>query len=187
MAGPAQTAEKPFTLEDYRKLSDDGNRYEVIEGELLVSPSPSARHQSVVARLVRILGTHVVEQELGEVFCAPLDVIFSDDNVVQPDVLFFSNDRLGVIDTWAKGAPDLAVEILSTSTSRRDTEVKFDLYARFGVSHYWILNPDEHVLIAFRLADGKYERVALCQGEDRFQPELFEGLTIELGQVWSDL
>ena len=187
MADPAQTDKKPFTWERYLEIPDDGKLYEVIGGELLLRPTPNVRHQLVLGGLMAVLGNHARELELGKVLPGPFDVILSDQNVVDPDIVFFTNERLGLIEEWAMGAPDLIVEILSTSTSRRDTEVKFDLYARFGVPHYWILNPDERVLIAFRLADGKYERAALCQGEDHFQPELFDGLTIELGQVWSDL
>ena len=152
-----------------------------------MAAAPRFKHQDIAFALGFFLRDFVLEHDLGVVGISPIDVILSDENVVQPDVLFIRKARLDIIHDQVNGPPDLVVEVLSPSTQQLDLKDKSDLYARFGVPHYWILNPDDRVLIAFRLADGKYERAALCQGEDRFQPELFEGLTIELGQVWSDL
>jgi Uma2 family endonuclease len=187
MAETTQTASKPFTWEDYVNLPDDGKRYQVIEGELHVAAAPLFRHQDIVGRLYRFLLDFVEDHDLGIVGVSDIDVVLSDRNIVQPDVLFIRKDRMGIIRGQVHGAPDLVVEVLSPSNQQLDLKDKMALYARFGVPHYWILNPEERVLIAFRLTDGKYERAALCQGDDTFQPELFEGLTIELSEVWSDL
>src|SRR6185295_12759762 len=109
-----------MTYEDYVALPDDGNRYEVIEGELCLVPAPNFRHQRIGFKLTLLLGNFVEEHHLGFVFFAPFDVVLSRINVLQPDVLFISNNRLSITTAaGATGAPDLAIEVLSESTRRR--------------------------------------------------------------------
>jgi len=145
---------RPFllTYEDYRALPDDGRRYELLEGEIQVAPAPSTRHQLISRNLEFLLHAHARERRLGEVMDAPVDVILDRGTVVQPDLLFVSSARLGIIsERGIEGAPDLAVEILSESTQAIDRGAKRQLYARYGVLHYWIVDPAsrslaEHVL-----------------------------------------
>ena len=130
-----------FTYRDYLRQSDD-KRYELIEGELVLAPTPSPLHQGLVTRILRLLHTHVSARNLGAVLAAPLDVVLSDENVLQPDVLFVATDRLDIItQTHVAGAPDLVVEILSKSSVNRDRIAKRDIYRRYGVKEYWIVDP----------------------------------------------
>lgn len=131
-----------FTYADYKLLPEDV-RCEVLDGELLMTPAPTASHQRILGRLYLRLGNHVAAGGLGELLPAPTDVILSEENVVQPDILFVGKDRLGIIDPagGVNGAPDLVIEILSPSTAGRDKVLKRKLYAVFGVREYWVVDP----------------------------------------------
>lgn len=132
-----------YTYDDYMRLPD-GERYEVIEGELLLTPVPSFRHQRILSHLHFRLYAFVEAPGLGMVVPAPTDVILDAENVVQPDLLFVAKERLAIIDTTGgvHGAPDLVVEILSPSTVGRDQGVKRALYSRYGVRECWFVDPD---------------------------------------------
>lgn len=131
-----------FTYEDY-KLLPEGGRYEIVEGELLVTPAPSARHQGILVRLILRLASFVESGNLGKVLPAPTDVVLANESVVQPDLLFVARERQVIIDPAGAvhGAPDLVVEVLSPSSASRDQVVKRKLYARYGVREYWIVDP----------------------------------------------
>ena len=132
---------KRYTYDDYLKTPDD-KRYELIEGELYMTPSPITNHQRISRKIEFLLEKFVTENELGEIFDAPYDVYFDDENVVQPDILFISKDRLNIIgDKNLQGAPDLVIEILSESNAYRDLIQKKKLYAMHGVKEYWIKEP----------------------------------------------
>ena len=131
-----------LTYADYLETSDD-ERYELLKGELVMSPSPKEIHQHISGILYLAIGAFVRERSLGKVYFAPFDVVLSDTNVVQPDLLFVSNERAGIItQDNVQGAPDLVVEILSPATAERDRTLKLDLYAQYGVKEYWIVDPD---------------------------------------------
>ena len=144
-----QNPQIKFTYRDYLLLPEQDRR-ELIEGEFYMPPSPSFRHQNIVAHLGSKLRHYVEANKLGVVLFAPMDVVLSETNVVQPDILFISNERREIITPAnISGAPDLVVEILSPSTAERDRELKLRLYSRYGVREYWIVDPDEesvHVL-----------------------------------------
>ncbi len=144
-----------FSAEDLAQMPDDGKRYEVLEGDLAVSPSPNPQHQRIVLRCASFFQT-LEQLGLGQVFTAPLDVVFDHHNVVEPDVLFVCQEHLNIVtDVNIQGPPDVAVEILSPGTRERDLTVKVRLYARFGVPEYWIVDPDNQTLTVYRLtADG---------------------------------
>ena len=131
-----------LTFADYLKTSDD-ERYELLNGELILSPSPKEIHQHISGILHLMVRTFVRDRGLGKVYCSPFDVVLSDTDVVQPDLLFVSNERIGIISVDnVQGAPDLVVEILSSATAERDRTLKLDLYARHGVQEYWNVDPD---------------------------------------------
>lgn len=131
----------PLTYEDYR-LMPEGERYELIEWDLQMTPAPSPRHQLVVAAVEDALRHFVREHSLGTVLMAPVDVVLSETVVVQPDVLFIAQERLGLLqEECIRGAPDLVVEVLSPSSAKRDRLSKRRLYARFGVREYWMVDP----------------------------------------------
>ena len=137
------TATRPLTYEDLLETPEgDGYRYEIIAGEMVVSASPSKRHARVSFRLARLLADFVDEQNLGEVFHAPVDVRLGRHDIVVPDILFFTADRSHLFgERLADGPPDLIVEVLSPSTRSRDLRTKMRLYADTGVQEYWVVDP----------------------------------------------
>ncbi len=128
-----------LTYEDYMQLPSDV-RYELLEGELWMPPSPSPQHQTILGFLYIALVECLAG--LGRVFLAPLDVVLGKHNVLQPDLLFVARDRLEIIGTAnVQGGPDLAIEILSPSTKERDRVAKRRVYSKYGVREYWIVDP----------------------------------------------
>jgi len=174
-----------LTYEDYCALPDDGKRYEIMEGELYVTPSPSRRHQEFAGNLLVVLKPFVEAHRLGVVYIAPFDVILEETSVVVPDLLFVGRERVGIVtDRGVRGAPDLIVEILSPGTARRDRVEKAKLYARHGVGHYWLADPDARILEVYELTEGQYRRAASLADDETFAPSLFPGLTIALSSLW---
>ena len=138
--------ETKLTYADYLKTSDD-ERYELLNGELVMPPAPLLHHQYVQIKLSTRLDAFVEERNLGVVYPTPTDVVLSDTDVVQPDILFVSNERSRILTREnVRGAPDLVVEILSSATADRDRRVKRDLYAQHGVKEYWIVDPDARTI-----------------------------------------
>jgi Uma2 family endonuclease len=140
------TAPVKFTYDDYLLLPE-GNLYEIIDGDLNMVPAPLPYHQRVLIRFVMHLEQYTETNNLGKIYAAPIDIILSDADIVQPDIVFISNENMHTIkDENVQGAPDLVVEILSPSSIKRDRELKMKLYSRFGVKEYWIADPDEHTV-----------------------------------------
>ncbi|HEX8154013.1 MAG TPA: Uma2 family endonuclease, partial [Thermoanaerobaculia bacterium] len=145
-----QTATK-LTYDDYAAMADDGQRYELIEGELVLNPSPFTRHQMVAGAIYYFLEAHIRTHGGGRVLHAPCDVVLAKDTVLIPDVLFVSTARASVITPKnVQGAPDLVVEVLSDGTRRRDLNAKRRLYEQHGVAEYWVVDPDADTVRVFR-------------------------------------
>ena len=168
------------TYADYLETSDD-ERYELLYGELVMAPAPREIHQSILGRLHIDMGVFLDEHNLGYIYFSPFDVVLSDENVVQPDLLFVSNERAHIITPDnIQGAPDLVVEILSPATAERDRSVKFELYAEHGVHEYWIVDPDARTITVFLLNEGEFEEMdTYSEGETLTSPML-EGFTFTL-------
>ncbi|HEX5417828.1 MAG TPA: Uma2 family endonuclease [Chloroflexota bacterium] len=174
-----------LTYEDLIQLPNDRNRYELFDGELQVTAVPNIAHQTASFNLGLILGNYVRAHRLGRVFSAPCDVHFSETNVVEPDLLFVADGRAEIIQKpYVAGAPDLVVEILSPSTALADRQVKRQLYARFGVADYWLLDVERQEFIAFALADGIYQEVARGKETETVSAPPFPDLAISLGEIW---
>jgi Uma2 family endonuclease len=141
-----------ITWDHVQQLPDDGNRYEAIAGDLYVTPAPSVRHQEIALRLVLELVRNLVDPGRGHVWFAPIGVRFPETGEgVQPDIVFVSNERRGIVASdEIRGAPDLVVEILSPTTERRDTGLKRVLYERHGVAEYWIVDPEAGAVDVWR-------------------------------------
>ena len=182
MATPA----KKLTWDDYLLFPDDGKRHELIDGVHYVTASPVLRHQAILGNLHLLLGPLVRERELGQVYFAPLDVILSDVDVVEPDLLFVRSERAEIIEQWVRGAPDLVVEILSPSTRRRDERLKRDLYERRGVDEYWIVDPEAETVKVYHLVDGAYGRpeLFLAERDDGVTSPLFGDFVVPLREVF---
>ena len=172
---------KKFTYEDYLNAPED-ERYELLDGELVMTPAPGERHQSVSIRLGSKLFQFVDENRLGEVYSAPFDVVLSDWDVVQPDLLFVSNARADIItDANIQGAPDLVVEILSPSTAERDKTFKYALYAEHGVGEYWIVDTDAKTITVLLLGERGFAVEGIYEEGETLESPMLGGF--ELGLV----
>ena len=182
MAVPALHRKR--TYEDYRRTPDD-ERYELLDGELIMVPAPRVDHQRVVVRLTILLQTFVEERGLGEVLVAPCDVVLSDTDVVQPDVLFVSRERAHVIvPENLRGAPDLVVEVLSPSTGERDRTVKRALYARHGVREYWQVDPQARTVTVLRAPGADFESADVYRGDRVARSTVLDGFGVELERIF---
>ena len=174
-----------LTYEDYVELPDDGRRYEILDGELEVSPAPAPLHQRVSLNLSVILDGHVRPRRLGRMYFAPIDVLLADTTIVQPDLVFVSVERESMVTRRAiEGPPELVVEILSPWSIRRDRVTKAALYARFGIGHYWLLDPEAHTFEVYEAAGAEYRLVATHGASGTMRTALFPGLELDLGLVW---
>jgi Uma2 family endonuclease len=177
-----------LTYDDFVLFPDDGKRHELIDGEHYVTPSPNLRHQQLLGRLYLLIGVWLQTHPIGELFLSPLDVVFSDVDVVEPDLLFVSSGRAADILTpkHVRGAPDLVVEIGSPSTRKRDETIKRRLYERAGVAEYWVVDPDLDVVRVYRRADAGYGRpleLSREAGDSLATPRL-PGLELPLARVF---
>ena len=179
-----------LTYDDFVQFPEDGERHELIDGEHVVTPSPNMKHQAVLRNLAGLVWSYLRTHKVGQVFFAPFDVVFSDFDVVEPDLLFVSKERQSQILTAAnvQGAPDLVVEIGSPSTRRRDEIVKRRLYEQFGVAEYWVVDPELDEIKVYRRADDRFERAALLSAEqgDVLTSPLFPGLELPLTDVFAE-
>ena len=176
----------PMTYHEYALLPQDRNRYEVLDGELYMTPSPSLRHQRMVHRLTVILSQYVEAAGSGELLFAPLDVLLSETNIVQPDILFLGGSKIPP--RAAKNiqvAPDLVIEVVSESSIEQDRVHKKRIYARHGISQYWIVDPDNRTFEVFELAGSEYRLAGSFAGDATASSSLFPGLTIPLARLWA--
>jgi Uma2 family endonuclease len=177
---------RKFTSRDYWKLPGDGRRYELLDGDLVVTPPPTTLHQHTSTELVRILGNHIISERLGRLFHAPVAVILADDCVVEPDLVFVAASRRAIIKPRGiEGPPDLTIEILSKGTARRDRTTKARLYARFGVPHFWLIDPVKRSLETYERGTRGYRRTALHAGDAVVRPAPFADLRLDLRDLWA--
>jgi Uma2 family endonuclease len=177
-----------LTYDDFVLFPDDGLRHELIDGEHYVTPSPNAKHQKVLANLHLLIGPWLRTHALGEVFFAPFDVVFSKLDVVEPDLLYMSNERAAQIltDANVQGVPELVVEIGSPGTRRRDETVKRTLYERAGVSEYWVVDPERDVICVYRRNGERFGRSQELASEagDVLTTTLLPGLELPLSDIF---
>jgi len=179
-----------LTYDDFLLFPDDGRRHEIIDGEHYVTPSPNLRHQRIAGNLYWVIRAHLEEHPVGEIFFAPLDVVFSHFDVVEPDLLYVSRARAALVVTKLnlRGAPDLVIEIASPGTRRRDETIKRRLYERSGVAEYWIVDPQVDVVRVHRREGGSFARVVELSRErgDRLTTPLLPGLELALADIFRD-
>ena len=174
-----------FTYEDYRTTPED-KRYELLDGDLLMTPAPNLKHQDAQCRLGRRLAQFIEERALGKFFFAPCDVVLSDHDVVQPDLLFVSREREHLLSGGdaVRGAPDLVVEILSPATARRDRGYKHALYARHGVAEYWLVDPADETIAVHRLRGGALAVAHTFGRGQTLRSPLLAGFELDLRDVF---
>jgi Uma2 family endonuclease len=176
----------PLTYDDYALLPQDRNRYEILEGELHMTPSPTLLHQYALIQLAWILMNHVNPGRLGQIFVAPLDVLLSEFNVLQPDILFLHHSKIPPASAKnLQVVPDLVVEILSPTSIEQDRIHKRRIYARHGVPHYWIVDPDGRIFEVYELAGSEYRLAGSLAGDATATSSLFPGLAIPLARLWA--
>lgn len=166
---------------DLERMPDDGRRYELYEGEIIVVPAPLPRHQDVVYKIAKTLDGYA-EKHGGKMFVSPLDIVFSDYNVLQPDVLFFQASRQHLVDpdNVIRHAPDIAVEVLSGSTSSRDRGRKMGIYRQYGVKEYWLVNPLNRSIERHELINDRYTLVQAASVGDTLGSRVLPGLEMPL-------
>ncbi|MYH61754.1 MAG: Uma2 family endonuclease [Caldilineaceae bacterium SB0675_bin_29] len=173
-----------LTYEDYLKTPDD-ERYELLDGALIVPPAPNTAHQSVQAELGWRMARFIREGGLGHLFFAPTDVVLSRTDVVQPDLLFISSQRAHIIaPANIQGAPDLIVEIRSESTAERDESFKRQLYANFGVKEYWLVDPEAATISILLLGEYGYDEAATYTLGQTLTSPMLDGLLINLDDLF---
>jgi Uma2 family endonuclease len=178
-----------LTYDDLLLLPDDRKRHEIIDGEHYVTPSPNLRHQVIVGNLHLVIATYLETHPLGRIFLSPLDVIFTEFDVVEPDLLYVSHDRDDTLTgTHVRGVPELVIEIASKGTRRRDETIKRRLYERVGVSEYWIVDPKVDVVRVYRRVQrgfGRPEELSSNAGAV-MTTTLLPGLEIPLARIFRD-
>jgi len=177
-----------LTYDDFVQFPDDGQRHELIDGEHYVTPSPNTKHQTVSLNLTVLIGSWLERNPIGRLFHAPFDVVFSQFDVVEPDLLYLSNARAADALTaqHVRGVPELVIEIGSPATRKRDETVKRRLYERAGVSEYWVVDPEiDRVRIYRREADAFARVIELsADGGDVVTTPLLPGLEVPLSRVF---
>jgi Uma2 family endonuclease len=183
MAELLEKKARRWTYEEYYKLDDD-QRYEIIDGDLLMAPAPDTWHQSWIGELYSILRAHVTKHNLGKVLMSPVDVVLDIENTVQPDIVFIGTPNINIIQRPAIfGTPDLVVEIVSPSSVRRDRYDKKALYARFGVKEYWIGDPANKALEILMLKEGRYELHGCAEEKGKLTSLVLSGLEFDLTEI----
>lgn len=178
------TRAKKLTYDDYCRIPPDGLRHEIIEGEEFVTPAPNLRHQDVLLKLARLLAEHVDKHGLGRVLIAPVDVVLSQDTVVQPDLVFVSKAKASILtEDNIQGAPDLLIEVLSPSTESIDRGKKLARYEEAGVSEYWIVNPAAGMVEVHEF--GSPRRTRVLQEGQVLQSAILPGLALKLSDVFA--
>jgi len=177
-----------LTYDDFVLFPDDGKRHELIDGEHYVTPSPNTRHQTIVGNVFGLLWSYLQAHPMGRVFSAPFDVVFSEFDVVAPDVLYMSHERAASVLTpkHTRGAPELVVEVASTGTRKRDETIKRRLYERSGVAEYWVVDPERDAIQVYRNVEGAFQRAAEYSRErgDVLTTSLLPGVELPLARVF---
>ncbi len=180
--GPPQGS---WTYDDYAALPDDGRRYEIVNGVLVMAPAPTPAHQDIVGMIFHYLLVQVKFAGLGRVFMAPIDVDLGPKNVFQPDVIVVLNARVDRVKAKKiVGAPDLVVEVASHGTAAIDRIAKYDVYARAGVTEYWIAKPEKQTIEIFVLEAGEYHSLGVFRGQDGLLSQVVPGLPVHVEQFF---
>jgi Uma2 family endonuclease len=183
MAAVLEHQKKRWTYEEYYRLDDD-QRYEIIDGNLLMAPAPDTWHQDWLSDLNSLIKSFVRKKKLGRVFFSPVDVVLDQENIVQPDLVFVARANADIIQRRGIfGAPDPLVELVSPSSVRRDRYQKKDLYARFGVKEYWIGDPANKSLEILTLKSGRYELHCAAEEKGKLTSLVIPGFEFDLAEV----
>ncbi|HSE63042.1 MAG TPA: Uma2 family endonuclease, partial [Thermoanaerobaculia bacterium] len=183
----ATTAFRKVSYAELQELPRNDSRIvELIEGEIFMTPSPNTRHQRAAGRLFRALSDFVERNELGEVFIAPYDIVFSKWTALEPDLLFIRRERFSIItEANVQGVPDLVIEILSPSRKAYDRRKKLTVYEKAGVPELWYFDPEDGTAEILELGSGgRYVLAARLSGNDAIVTKILPKLALTLGEVF---
>ncbi len=172
------------TVDDYMHLPE-GVRAELIEGELFMTPSPKEPHQNASGNLFAALRDFVRARRLGKVYAAPFDVHLPSGDIVQPDVVFVSSARADIVRDWVRGTPDLLIEVLSPEGAERDRIIKRGLYARNGVTEYWIVDAQGRSVEVLTLSGDRYSPHGYFEAGDKVVSPLLPGLELSVADIFA--
>ena len=174
---------KKYTLEDYERLPE-GSPYQLIGGELVMSPAPAPEHQRVSIRLAVKLFNYLMQKAKGEVLYAPIDVYLDEENAYQPDiVVVLEGSKARITQKGIEGAPDLVVEILSPSTAYYDLTEKKEVYERSGVKEYWIVDPKRKTFEIYANTQEGFKLISQARGKGKVRSELLD-IDLDLAEVF---
>lgn len=180
----AKTKERLWTYDELAtELAETNQPTELWDGELIMTPAPAPKHQTVVFRLGRDLDDFVSERELGQVFLSPIDVVLSQRRVVQPDIIYISKANQHIIQNQIRGVPDLIVEVVSPGSWRRDHIEKKALYEQYGVREYWIVDPEAETIEVWALRARSYELVGRFGRSEKARSELLAGFEVDAAEL----
>lgn len=181
------TQTQRLTYEEYLKSPEIKARYDIVDGVMIMAPSPTLDHQKILRKLFLSLHQFVAERELGEVLFAPLDVVIQREplRTRQPDLLFVSNERSSILVQMVEGAPDLVVEVLSPSNSRTGVEAKLADYGGVGVRECWLVSPEGITVEVLVSVEGSWTRLALCGMGDQVESQVLSGLALGVGEIFA--
>jgi Uma2 family endonuclease len=180
--GPTQGL---WTYDDYAALPEDGQRYEIVNGVLVMAPAPSPEHQAIVVRLAHYLFAHVELAQLGRVFTSPIDVELGPKHLYQPDIVVVLKAHEGIIhEKKIVGVPDLMIEVTSPSTAAFDRLTKYEIYARAGIAEYWIVKPTARSIDVMVLDAGEYRLFGTFTGKSLLPSQVIPNLPVQVEQFF---
>jgi Uma2 family endonuclease len=175
---------RTWTYTDYVRLTDEGEWFEILDGEAFVNPQPTTWHQLASSRLAFLIETHIRPTDAG-LIVHTVDVVFAEDCVLQPDIVFVATEHLSRIrKTAIFGAPDFVIELLSPSTASRDRREKLAVYARHGIREYWLVDPEKRRIEVFVLEEGKLVRKAAHDAGEARSLAVLPGFSAPLADVF---
>ncbi len=184
MTPPSATSYR-MTAREYFQLPEGPPHFQLIDGDLYMSPSPRRYHQRISMDLSLLLGTYIEEAGVGELYAAPSDVQLADDTVLEPDLYYVSRERAHIFtEQGTHGAPDLVVEILSPSTAKIDVGRKREIYAESGVIEMWVVAPETRTVEVYRFRDDTAAPVATVGVDGTLSSPIFPGLTLAVADIF---
>jgi Uma2 family endonuclease len=176
------TEREKITADEFFALPETNHLVELIDGEVMVAATPVTKHQRLIGRAYTLLGELAPD---GEAFLSPLSVYLDELNIPEPDVMWVSPANTGVVhDSHLFGAPDLIVEVFSPSTEKRDRKDKFELYERFGVREYWMIDPEPELIEVWVRVEDRFSRLGIYAPGEAFNSPVLAHATVQVNRLF---